>query len=587
MPSEYDAVLAQRVTNARHEVYEAVLQATSNEGGAHLESAITALGYLAGTAILTNTGIDLSPYKPGTPILVDKVNDVGQEVVGNLLDLVARGTPSGTIDLTAPPAASIPPGHQPLLSYEDLMSRLWPTFKATVAKHSIPPAVMPYICTGPSSYLILEGQSLLDPAVCKTIFIDAVVKASKTVPPRHAVGLANQVGGTHPQAGPGRRMLPHRKAVTMTVVVLVLLLVVVFVMTSAMKIKVPHGSPIGLSSRTNTEIATLIQTLEPYIPSLNRNHGEDRYRISLFLFPVDGLSPGRMIQLATGQVARDEAIGPRILGDDGRYLWIFADGIKAVEHTTGKVLVASDFRRTDPAHADLWVDEMRQYSFDSRLHVTSPDFTTTWEIAPDTLTARQVERKPEPISRLFPHKPDAYLSPGAFVTPTEWLGVHSTEEVAREFKPGSWLRRVTHAMDAKVSRNLYRAVLGSAPQEGTKTIVSMTPLSGDSYLNAAFLRGTPESEPLRLSEPDSFLMSYTSAPGLQGTQMIARVNFNGTIVWSVDTGIDRFALRQLLPDAGRFAFIGPRRRIPDKVSEPILVIINTQSGAVTTSTLWQ
>ena len=41
------------------------------------------------------------------------------------------------------------------------MARLWPTFVATATKHSIPPAVMPYVCTGPASYLILEGQSLL------------------------------------------------------------------------------------------------------------------------------------------------------------------------------------------------------------------------------------------------------------------------------------------------------------------------------------------------------------------------------------------------------------------------------------------
>ena len=93
MTSEYDAELTQRVTNARHEVYEVVLQAASNERGAHLETALTALGYLAGTAILTNTGIDLSPYNSGTPILVEKVNDVGPEVVGNLLDLVAVARP--------------------------------------------------------------------------------------------------------------------------------------------------------------------------------------------------------------------------------------------------------------------------------------------------------------------------------------------------------------------------------------------------------------------------------------------------------------------------------------------------------------
>jgi len=507
--------------------------------------------------------------------------------VGKLLDLVARGTPSGTTNLTAPPAASIPPGHQPLLSYEDLMARLWPTFVATVAKHSIPPAVMPYICTGPASYLILEGQSLLAPAICKKIFADAVVRASKTVPPRHTMGPANPTGSTHPRAGPGTRVLPHRKAVTMTVVVLVLMLAVAFVMASAMKIKVPHGSPIGPSTRTGTEIATLIQTLEPYVPTLNRDHREDRYRISLFLFPVDGAGSGRMILLATGQVARDEAIGPRILGSDGRFLWVYADGINGVDLKTGKVMVAADLRRADPAHADLWVDEMRKYSFDSRLHITSPDFKTAWEIAPDALTAHQVERKPAPISRLFPPKPGAYLSPGAFVSPTEWLGLHSAEEIAKEFKPRSWLRRVNRATDAKVSRNFYRGLIEPSPEDQRGQILSMTPLPGESYLNAAFLRLTPESEPLRLPEPDGFLIAYTSAPGLQGTLVVARVDITGTIVWKSDTGMDRFEWRQTMPDASRIAFVGRRPRIPDKVAEPILVILDTRSGGMTTTSLWQ
>jgi len=60
MLPEYHPVFAQRVTTARPEIYADVLHATSNEPGAHLETALTALGYLAGTAILTNTGIDLA-----------------------------------------------------------------------------------------------------------------------------------------------------------------------------------------------------------------------------------------------------------------------------------------------------------------------------------------------------------------------------------------------------------------------------------------------------------------------------------------------------------------------------------------------
>lgn len=151
-----------------------------------------------------------------------------------------------------------------------------------------------------------------------------------------------------------------------------------------------------------------------------------------------------------------------------------------------------------------------------------------------------------------------------------------------------------HGLDACPMRRIRKSAGTSIaaysiqpPQEGTKTVVSMTPLSDGSYFNAAFLQITPESKPLRLSEPDSFLMVYTSGPGLQGTLMIARVDTSGTIVWKIDTGVDRVEWRQVLSDASRIAFIGRKPRIPDKVAEPILVIVNIQSGAITTSSLWQ
>ena len=66
--------------------------------------------------------------------------------------------------------------------------------------------------------------------------------------------------------------------------------------------------------------------------------------------------------------------------------------------------------------------------------------------------------------------------------------------------------------------------------------------------------------------------------------MAARVDSSGAVGWSLDTGIG--TLLQVLPDPATPAFIGERPRIPDQLSEPILVIIDAATGKLTTHSLW-
>ena len=61
----------------------------------------------------------------------------------------------------------------------------------------------------------------------------------------------------------------------------------------------------------------------------------------------------------------------------------------------------------------------------------------------------------------------------------------------------------------------------------------------------------------------------------------------GKFIWKVDTGIDRFKLEQILPGKDSFAFVGTRPPIPDKVSEPLLVIVDNTTGAIAVHSLWQ
>lgn len=351
----------------------------------------------------------------------------------------------------------------------------------------------------------------------------------------------------------------------------------------AFMIRVPHGVPVGESVRAPDAVATLIQTLEPYVPSLQGNAGKERYQLALFLSPVPGASPGRRIPLARHLTARD-AHGASLLGCDGRTVWLKLGELGGVELATGRRIGPAELRAANPALAESW-DDPRRISFGRTLQVTLSD-RSVLEIEPVSLMATPVSRERIPVPLQGTPKIQDFLCVGVRPSPTEWLGWHSPEEAA-EYRPKSRLTRANHQASAKVMRRLYRGQLGPELDRGSREILSLTALSDDAYLDAAWVRVGPGLDPLALLDGAGYLMVCTSAPGLAGTLVVARVDPQGKVVWKTDTGIDRFKLAQILPDPRHMAFIGPRLPVAGKVPEPILVTVDTQTGVASTSTLWQ
>jgi hypothetical protein len=305
------------------------------------------------------------------------------------------------------------------------------------------------------------------------------------------------------------------------------------------------GSPVGSSARTDKHIATFIQHLEPYTPSLHRDHSQDRYRLSVFLVPLDGGEP-KLVPFRGGLSGGSYSLA-RILGSDGRTLWFEAG------ETGGIDLQTFTLRSDAEVRAAGTLPQPKRYgaSFD----------------AP---------------------KPDYFLAAGAFVEGTQWLGVHSFGEFERDLGPRRSLRRVVPAVSSREMRRLYRAVATPDNINGNYLrIVSSAPVGKEEFFNAAFVRMDYESEPLRLDDPDGMLMLFSSDAGRNATIMIARVDVTGAIRWKADTQLDRFTLAQLLPGDGRLALVGARVPVPDKVSEPLLVLVDHATGALTFHSLWR
>ena len=177
-----DPELSQRITHAGSEIFALVIRSLADGRGVHLETALAAAGYLAGAAILRNCGVDLATFAPGTPIFVDAANEVGPEVVNHMMGLIAGGQQTGERDLKSPLAESVPEMNQPLRTYGDLLSLLWPQFEQATAKHFIPPEFAAYAAATAAAKFVVEGQMMLDPAIAKAIALEAIVKAAKTVP---------------------------------------------------------------------------------------------------------------------------------------------------------------------------------------------------------------------------------------------------------------------------------------------------------------------------------------------------------------------------------------------------------------------
>lgn len=319
-----------------------------------------------------------------------------------------------------------------------------------------------------------------------------------------------------------------------------LLALLVAVENTIFSIDPGKGTPIGRSVRTDTHVATLIQTLEAYVPSLARDHAKDTYAVGLFLVPLDGSAP-RLVPIGGGHSGNSLGL-VQILGSDGRTLWFDVNGVGGV---------------------DLATDELVKG-------------------APANLRELQGARP-----RAFAPRVESHLATGFFTGRGTWLGLLSDAERAREYAPGQWLRRVTHAASSKEMRRWYRGIVGEGSGTGSRQIVAMEPIGDAQYLDAAFLRIDEASEPIRVRDPDGALTVHTSAPGGKGTVVLARVDDDGNVLWSADTQLDRFGLQQILPGAGSTALVGTRVPVPGKVSEPLLVLVDHATGEVTTHSLWR
>lgn len=368
-------------------------------------------------------------------------------------------------------------------------------------------------------------------------------------------------------------------------IVAVVLAGIVLVGRKALTVAPASGVPLGECVRTDTHIASLIQATDPHLPNWSGRGGNETTSISILLIPLDGSKPWS-VPVVSGLSPNSLSLS-RIMGSDGRTLWFDCAGLFGVRLLDHELITPKDLREANPARDPSWWEDQRGMDvLDGRLHINNADRSAALDVDPATWKASPSEPKVGPTRPERSEVPD-FLVAGTMVGADRWFGLHAPEELATTYKVGEWVRAVERGEDAERMRRLFAGTTEASSDGDHFRIKRLDALIDSGYLNAAFLREGKDLPPLRLADPDGMLMLYTSVPGQQGTLVIARVDLQGKVLWSTDTGLDRFLLQQVLPGPGAFAFVGTRPPIPDKLSEPLVVLVDHATGRKTEHSLWR
>jgi len=381
------------------------------------------------------------------------------------------------------------------------------------------------------------------------------------------------------------------------------------------------GSPLDESVRYGRGVATLIMRTDPQGPRWSGRGGGETVSLSVLLIPFDGGAP-RSIPLVGGVSAGSVSLA-RVLGDDGETVWVEAGAIYGVRLRDGAVVTAKDLRAANGALDPSWWDDGRGMAVSaSQLHIVRRDRSAALDIDPQTLQAKASAPRTTP-PRLSPPAQAEAMAAGFVTSDGAWLGLLTPDQRTGAYRTGRFVRPIESADEGNTDRFMTRAALEPASDRKRFRILSAAPVDDTAYLNAGFLRINASAEPLRLQNPSGVMMIHTRPPakarlqstssngasrpsaqnqelrplsdekpgatfsegGLTGTLLVSRVDEKGGVIWTAETGLDRFTLGQILPGESVTAFIGARPPLPGKVSEPLVVLVAHETGAVTTHAL--
>lgn len=308
-----------------------------------------------------------------------------------------------------------------------------------------------------------------------------------------------------------------------------------------LRVSAGPGQPTGRTLRAGRVLATLLFRSESHELDISgRGRGGGKVRYALLLTPIRG-GEARVIPLARNVSSAGLHALTGVVSATEERVWVRADENYEVEISSGRVTQLSERQPVPGAR---------------------PAYLANSEYAPENLRVS-----------------------GALVTPELWLGLRTPAEAERDFRAGGWVRHTVDAGKTREKRGLYRVAV--EPMSDTMSRAVRTEAAGGSaYWDAAFVRSAHGAPALRFAGTGGFLITYASEMGLKGNAMLARLGPTGEIEWTADSGIDRMGLTEILPGEAETVLQGTAPRVPDRVPDPLLVIVDHKTGQVTRRVLW-
>lgn len=295
------------------------------------------------------------------------------------------------------------------------------------------------------------------------------------------------------------------------------------------------GHPAGRVVRAGQDLCVLIETCDPYLPSLKGARESDMsYSYALWQIPETGDGDIRTIRLEQGvsSNARTHNIG--VQQYDSGILWLAIKDLQGVELASGK---------------------------------------KTTKLAPASLVNA-------PISQLMGSSEPAleqFRAQSVTLASGDRLFLANDDELQSSLKPGTRLYDNPDAKGSYKPRKLHTITSQPGP---IARIADVTRLSDREFRNGAFMRGSKGGAVVRFINPDGFLVVHDAGDPVHPTMHFSRLNLDGSVAWTIDTKIGR--LIQVLPHDSLPAFVGEP---PQQLTEPMLAVVALKDGTVKTKSL--
>ncbi len=296
-----------------------------------------------------------------------------------------------------------------------------------------------------------------------------------------------------------------------------------------------YGHPAGRVVRAGHQLAVLMETRDPYMPSLK---GADErnmsYSYALWLIPETGDGDVRTVRLARSVAsgARTHNIGAQHF--DRGVLWLTIQDLQGIDLASGQ-------GTTTPAPASL---------------VNAP------------------------ISQLMgsnEHPLEQYRAQCVTLSSGDWLFLSTDDEAKTGLKTGTRLYDNASAAGTYKPRTLQVITAQPGP---IPRLAGATRLGEWTFRNGAFMRSAKGGSVVRFTSPDGFLVVHEAGDPVHPTVQLSRLNTDGSVAWTADTQIGR--LTQVLPDESLPAFVG---ELPQQLTEPMLAVVHLKDGTVKTKSL--